>query len=135
MIVNIPKNDDIKVGETYGLGTTEYVVIKVDNVGKFTKLTLADVGADTPNLAKEIEKLNQIENLTVIVNSKVFSVNDASQSRIHRALRMADELNITETDWKLAEEFNGSKVVTVTVSELKEALIKGMYAVGEAVLK
>jgi len=135
MVVNIPKNEDIRVGVTYEVGAVEYVVLGVDNKGKFTKLTLADIGADTPNLAKEIERANRIENLTVTVNGKVFNVNDTSQSRIHRALQMADELNITETKWKLSEEVNGSKVVIVTVVELKEALTKGMYAIGQTVLE
>ena len=40
----------------------------------------------------------------------------------------------TETQWKLAEEFNGSEIATVTLVELNEANLLGLTFKGDLVL-
>lgn len=134
MNLYIKKDIELKVGDTFNYTELEYSILSVEHINRMTKVSLSEFGVDTVEDAKELEKTNRLENLTVEVNGKVFSANDASQSRMDRALRMAETLGLAETQWKLAEEYNGSKVAIVTVTELNEAMAKGMYLIGKEVL-
>jgi len=72
----------------------------------------------------EAERVKEatLATLTVTVASgKVFYADLASRVDIDGAIRNAEEKNITQTEWKLAQEVEGSKYVIVTLAELKEA--------------
>ena len=66
-------------------------------------------------------KENTLSNLTVTTtNGKVFYADKDSRADINEAINIAEDEGQTSTFWKLAEEFDGSKIVEVTLDELKE---------------
>ena len=135
MKVAIAKNNTIEEGGTFTFNGAEHVVLSVTHLSDtITEIEISDIGGPSAEVALEIDKRNKLNNLTANIDGKVFSVTDESQSRIHRALQMAEEKNLTEARWKLAEEFEGSKIAIVTVDELKRALFAGMYLIGQEVL-
>ena len=54
-------------------------------------------------------------------SGKLFYVDENSRVDINDAINLAADSEATHTIWKLAEEINGSKLVEVSVDELKEA--------------
>ena len=73
---------------------------------------------------KEAEaiKAEQLKKLTVTIgDGKVFYADAESRIDLRDAIELGIELNQTSTAWKLAEDFNGSRIVEVTIDELKEA--------------
>ena len=54
-------------------------------------------------------------------SGKLFYVDDNSRMDINDAINLAVDTGVATTIWKLAEEVNGSKLVEVSVDELKEA--------------
>ena len=77
------------------------------------------------------EKLNR---LTVTTESgKVFYADPISRSDLTDAILLGQSAGITETAWKLAEEYNGSRYALVTVTELAEAAMLALQTKGEIV--
>lgn len=68
-----------------------------------------------------------VANLTVTVGDKIFDADETSQTRMTRALKVADITGLEETEWVLAD----NSVVTVTKAEMEEALSKAMLAQAE----
>ena len=54
-------------------------------------------------------------------SGKLFYADDNSRMDINDAINLAADAGVATTLWKLAEEVNGSKLVEVSVDELKEA--------------
>ena len=81
----------------------------------------ADIDAKAKQEAEAI-KDEQLKKLTVTIGSgKVFYADAESRIDLRDAIELGNDLGQTSTYWKLAEEFNGSKVAEVTLDELKEA--------------
>jgi hypothetical protein len=82
--------------------------------------------------ASEVEetiKQYKLDTIKVTTQSgKVFYGDAISRTDISDAIALAEELNQTSTEWKLAEEINGQKVVQVTLDELKEARLLALQA-------
>lgn len=71
--------------------------------------------------AKELKE-KALKDLTVTTYSgKVFYADTESRVDIRDAIDVGISLGKTSTIWKLAREFNGNKVVEVTIEELREA--------------
>ena len=67
-------------------------------------------------------KEETLKKLTVTLSDgKVFYADAESRIDLRDAIELGIELNQTSTAWKLAEDFNGSRIVEVTIDELKEA--------------
>lgn len=69
----------------------------------------------------EAAKEEALSRLTVTVNGKVFYADTPSRIDLSEAIRAAEQRSIASTLWKLAEPFEGKRVVSVTLDELKEA--------------
>ena len=134
MKLYIQLNTTLSTGGAYSHDGIFRKILAVTHRKNITILALSDSEADSAELAIELDKKNALENLTVEVNGKTFSVDDASQNRMSIALTMSSELGIRETKWKLAKPFNGSKIAVVTADELKAALFSGIQKVGELVI-
>lgn len=101
----------------------------------------------TPNLIKEQEVVNAqlkleadiakaeaLKRLTVTTESgKVFYADTEARIDLHSTIEASNLLGTTETMWKLAEEFEGQKIVLVTLDEIREASNKALEAKGNIV--
>lgn len=82
----------------------------------------------------EQNKEEILNNLKVTTSTgKVFYADLSSRVDIGNAIQLATIFNITEKEWKLAEEFNGVRVVMVSVTELQEALYLALQTKGSLV--
>ena len=73
------------------------------------------------------ERAQAVASIKVTVGTKVFDGDEAAQSRMTRALQVAEITGMKSTAWVLAD----NTVAEVTVEEMKEALSKAMLAMGE----
>jgi len=72
--------------------------------------------------------------LTVITASgKTFYADAGSRTDIGDAIQVSVDTGTTSTLWKLAAEYNGSRVVEVTVDELREAQKLALETKGQIV--
>lgn len=102
-----------------------------DGYGKYLiKGKLVDIAdSDTATRQAIIDKINSTKNKKVLLDKlmvttksgKVFYADPISRSDMSDAIAIATAKNITSTTWKLAVPVNGSKFVTVDISELEEA--------------
>jgi len=77
---------------------------------------------------KAIKKDN-IENMKITTSSgNVFYADPISRQDIMEAIVISSVIDVDETEWKLAEESNGSKIVVVKIDELKEVLLLALKA-------
>lgn len=86
-------------------------------------------------IGEDAIKENTLNNLTVTTQSgKVFYADKESRSDINEAINIAEDEGQISTFWKLAEEFEGNRIVEITLDELKEvrklALVKKGQLVG-----
>ena len=77
-----------------------------------------------------ILKLEALDTIVVDVNNKLFDGNDKARLNMLSAIQSAEVVGIDKTYWKLAD----NTVAEVTVSELKQALVKAIQRVGELVI-
>jgi len=76
----------------------------------------------------------KLDKLTVTTSTgKVFYGDAISRSDLTDAVLLGNMNGITETTWKLAEEFNGERVVLVTIEELAEAAYLALQTKGQIV--
>jgi len=112
-----------------------------NGTGLFYDFYNEDLTPDTDKIAnKEAEilaieskanKIKAIEILTVTTEAgNVFDANDASRANMNEAITTAITLELTESDWKLAD----NTIVTVSVDEIREALALGIQAKGAIIL-
>ena len=74
-------------------------------------------------LAKaKAERAQAVRNIKVTVADKVFDGDESAQSRMTRAIQVAEISGLTQTEWVLAN----NEVAVVTLEEMKEALSKAM---------
>jgi len=67
-------------------------------------------------------KEKALSSLTVTtVGGKVFYADSDSRIDLSDAISLAEETSQNSTLWKLAEEFEGNRIISVTLDELKEA--------------
>jgi hypothetical protein len=77
------------------------------------------------------EKLQALANIKVTTSSgKVFDGRDVDQQRMTSAILASSVLNVTETQWKLAD----NTVATISLDELKEALALSIKATGNIIV-
>jgi hypothetical protein len=77
------------------------------------------------------EKLQALSNIKVTTSSgKVFDGRDIDQQRMTSAILASSVLNVTETQWKLAD----NTVANVSLDELKEALALSIQATGNIIV-
>jgi hypothetical protein len=81
-------------------------------------------------LAKQA-KIEALASVKVITTSgKVFDGRDNDQQRMLSVIISSSAINITETQWKLAD----NTIATVSLDELKEALALSIQAIGNIVI-
>ena len=79
-------------------------------------------------------KTEALAKLTVTTQSgKVFYADTESRVDLNDAIRKAEKDNILSTTWKLAEEFEGERIVVVTLEEIREAAALALLAKGSIV--
>lgn len=79
-------------------------------------------------------KDDTLNRLTVTTSSgKVFYADPTSRSDLTDAILLGQSAGITETAWKLAKEFNGSRYAVVTITELAEAAMLALQTKGQIV--
>lgn len=125
--------------KTVVMSGEDYVFL--DNLKKVTAkdLALAVQQQEAEQLAKakqlaERVKTETLAKLTVTTESgKVFYADTESRVDLNDAIRKAEKENLPNTPWKLAEEFEGERVVTVTLEEIREAADLALSAKGSIV--
>jgi len=81
--------------------------------------------ADLDREYKKTIRTETVEKLLVTTESgKVFDADETSQTRMARAIQVAEISGLTETLWGMGDNTRQ----TVTIAELKEALAKGLQA-------
>jgi len=81
--------------------------------------------ADLDREYKKSLRSKTVNNLLVTTESgKVFDADETSQTRMARAIQVAEISGLTETLWGMGDNTKQ----TVTIAELKEALAKGLQA-------
>lgn len=73
------------------------------------------------------ERAEAVANLKVEVDGMMFDGDEDAQSRMTRAIQVAEITGTPSTEWVLAD----NTVATVTLKQMKEALSKSMLAMGE----
>lgn len=73
------------------------------------------------------ERAQAVRNIKVTVGEKVFDGDESAQSRMTRAIQVAEISGLTQTEWVLAN----NEVAVVTLEEMKEALSKAMLEMGK----
>lgn len=82
-------------------------------------------------LDAEAIKKDSLERITVRTTSgKLFYADPVSRIDLDTAIARGVEIGATSTLWKLADPVNGSKIVSVTIDELREASMLGLEAKG-----
>jgi hypothetical protein len=90
----------------------------------------AELLEQAKQVAKQ-EKLKSLASIKVTTSSgKVFDGRDIDQQRMTSAILASSVLNVTETQWKLAD----NTVATVSLDELKEALALSIQATGNIIV-
>jgi len=74
-----------------------------------------------------------VKAIVTISTGKKFYVDPVSRADIADAINIAIDTNQTSTIWKLAEAIDGTKLVTVSLDELKEARLLGLQYKGSLV--
>lgn len=69
----------------------------------------------------------QVAAITVEVDGMTFDGDEMAQTRLARAIQVAEITGLETTDWVMAD----NSVHTITVAQAKEALSKAMLAMGE----
>lgn len=115
----------------------EYEMVKEWLKNKKNKIepefTTEELEAQAKQLA-EVEKTEALVNLTVTTSSgKVFYADTESRVDLNDAIRRAEKENLSSTSWKLAEAFEGERVVIVTLEEIREAADLALSAKGSIV--
>ena len=125
--------------KTVVMSGEDYVFL--DSLKKVTAKDLA-LGVNLQNekqlaltkVNKAVEKAEALAKLTVTTQSgKVFYADTESRVDLNDAIRKAEKENLTNTSWKLAEEFEGERVVIVTLDEIREAADLALSAKGSIV--
>ena len=81
-----------------------------------------------------VAKTEALSKLTVTTSSgKVFYADTESRVDLNDAIRKAEKENLSTTPWKLAEAFEGERVVIVTLEEIREAADLALSAKGSIV--
>jgi hypothetical protein len=94
------------------------------------EFTEEELLAQAQQVAKQ-EKLQALSNIKVTTSSgKVFDGRDIDQQRMVSAILASSVLNVTETQWKLAD----NTISTVSLDELKEALALSIKAVSNIIV-
>jgi hypothetical protein len=82
----------------------------------------------------DAQKEEVLKRLTVTTASgKVFYADTEARIDLQSAIEASNLSGTTETMWKLAEEFEGQKIVLVTLDEIREAGVKALEAKGSIV--
>ena len=76
--------------------------------------------------AAKQERARFVDAIVVTVGDKQFDGNEDAQARMSRAIQVAEIAGINETTWVLANNVPTS----VTVEELKQALVQAIQAMG-----
>jgi len=135
--INAPTRDEYEGNESdFILSVKEFASIeKVRPYIPYHEITINSLVDSHPlvmNYAKSIEESNKddtLSRLTVSLdNGKVFYADAESRLDIRDAIETAIDKGLTNTIWKLAEPFNGSKNTLVTLEELKEASFLALSA-------
>jgi len=94
------------------------------------EFTDAELLVQAQQVAKQ-EKIEALASVKVTTTSgKVFDGRDIDQQRMVAAIMVSSVVNITETQWKLAD----NTIATISLDELKEALALSIQAIGNIVV-
>ena len=116
-LVNFDILEVVRDGEV--MYNYEQALLQIDAPEELIAKTIEE---ETQRLASE-RKVVELDTVKVRISTgKLFYGDSISRIDINDAITIAKERGETTTLWKLAEEFDGSKIAEVTVDELKEAL-------------
>ena len=116
-LVNFDILEVVRDGEV--MYNYEQALLQIDAPEELIAKTIEE---ETQRLASE-RKVVELDTIKVRISTgKLFYGDSISRIDINDAITIAKERGETTTLWKLAEEFDGSKIAEVTVDELKEAL-------------
>ena len=138
MKIVIQKQEDViyEPGKTFNLNGIEHAIIAVyAESDRIVELEVNEYGSEDIDTAIEISKKQQIANITVEHNGMLFSADDESQSRMHRAIDIMTQYGVESQAWKLKEEFDGSMTAQLTVDDLRQIMSLGLQEVGKIVLQ
>lgn len=101
---------------------------------EFTEAELVVINKIKDEQIAEKEKSEALSNLTVITSTgKVFYADTESRVDLNDAIRKAEKEHLSSTYWKLAKEFEGQRIVLVTLEEIIEASDLALVAKGAIV--
>jgi hypothetical protein len=108
--------------------------IEIDIDGNITEHEDAPITPITPEQAQQLAQQAKIEALASVkvttTSGNTFDGRDIDQQRMVSAILSSSVLNITETEWKLADNSR----VTISIDELKEALALSIQAIGKIIV-
>lgn len=97
------------------------------------EFTTKELEAQTKQLDEQV-KTEALTKLTVTTQSgKVFYADTESRVDLNDAVRKAEKEKLSSTYWKLAKEFGGKRIVSVTIEEIIEASYLALEAKGAIV--
>lgn len=104
-----------------------YIVETVDgfSIAKIPEPTPEELALQELTKAK-FERAQAVRSIRVTIGDKVFDGDEAAQSRMARAIQVAEISGLDTTEWVLAN----NEVSVVTLAEMKEALSKAMLEMG-----
>ena len=98
---------------------------------EFTEAELEVIAELRYTQLAEKENLGYLSNLTVTTaTGKVFYADTESRVDLNDAIRKAEKEHLSSTYWKLAKEFEGQRIVLVTLEEITEASDLALVAKG-----
>jgi len=85
------------------------------------------------SIAKTTKEETLSKLIVTLTDGKVFYADAESRLDLRDAIQLGLDLGQDTTYWKLAEEFNGQRIVEVTINELKEASKLALLTKGQIV--
>ena len=124
-------NGNISVPDTSGNMEREAIVAWIaEGNTPDLEFTDAELLVQAQQVAKQ-EKIEALASVKVTTTSgKVFDGRDIDQQRMVSAILSSSVIDITETQWKLAD----NSIATISLDELKEALALSIKAIGNIVV-
>lgn len=108
----------------------EFITNWVQELGQEGNPTQEQIDAELASIASET-KLKLLSELSVTTEAgNTFDAYDEARANMNESIMAAGILGITENQWKLAD----NSIITVSVSELQEALALGIQAKGKIIL-
>ena len=129
-MIYIQKDTTLSVGDIYIYNDMKHVILSARQGERSTALELSEIGATEDEVARELDRLNRIEKLSVEYKGNIFSVNDKSRARMNESLTYSRLTGARLIYWTTQ---NNGRVI-VSVGDIEEILKLGMMSLSALIL-